>query len=878
MMGGGGMSDLTGKRFGQYEIVSLLGQGGMASVYRARQLNIERHVAIKVIKADLVEKTELLARFDREAQTIASLSHPHIVKLFDYGHQDGIVYFVMELMAGGSLAEYLTKGVPPLDSVDRLLDQIGSALSYAHQQGIIHRDLKPHNVLLDKNGNAILTDFGIAHLLTANTMITQNGETIGTPAYMSPEQWQSRPLDARADIYSLGVILFEMLSGQHPFGGDTPFQIMHKHLYEPLPSLRAMRPELPSSLERVLNTALAKQPKDRFESVDALVKAYEQARGDSGEAVSGQFAPIELLTLVGSEKPDVPADTSTVQGDHTNVLSSKTEPNARTNAYQRVSVGRRWLVVGGVVTTVLAVVLILLLVRGGNSNAPSSNTLNSVFTPVPPVAAGEYMILVAQMEQLDSNSPDVTRFIVNNLKQSFEVSVPFSNLRVRTVSYVIHSAEEALAAAKAARAAIVIWGNTSGSTTDLQVQVGDTALFAYNPCPEDLLRRTSDVGLRLTDPRSQSASISTLFTLVMAQACAGNGFEIMRLYSILDALRGTTPGELAGVGVAIQLHKALAFYQTDTKRVIDAISAIIDGDPGNPILYVTRSATYQRLGQYALARQDYETAARLGNTAWEGSTWASPIYLRAFESLITQDYRNSITAFDTLVQMRPDDWFAYSIRGANYYMLGDFDHAAVDLKYAVELDAPVNFPYMLGAVIALRQGRISEARNLVNEVIRKFPDPALVMRIMRSFYGDSAASFVFGPLLSGGMNAFLGQYDRAISDADKGIAMLPSNPELYLIQGFSYCNLNKPADAETAYTKGIEADPTLGILYLLRSEARRTQGDVIGMTTDLQAVATLKLGTEFDQLVQDGINFKVNCQNFFTQSFSATTPTSTVTP
>lgn len=872
------MTDLTGRRVGQYAIVSLLGQGGMASVYRARQLNIERNVAVKVIKPDLVAKTELLARFDREAQTIASLSHPHIVKLFDYGQQDGVVYFVMELMEGGSLADYLAKGAPPLERVDRLLDQIGSALSYAHQQGIIHRDLKPQNVLLDKNGNAILTDFGIAHLLTANTMLTQNGETVGTPAYMPPEQWQSRPLDLRADIYALGVILFEMLSGQHPFNGDTPFQIMHKHLYEPLPSLKAARPELPISMENVLNRALAKQPQDRFESVDALLTAYHQARnGMAVDAPTTAIAPIELVTISGQNA----TDTATGLNVSTNVAAPITKPGTPTDPRQKlkqpVSVRRGWLLMGSAVIVVLAALLIILATRGTNTTTPPTSVPgNNVLTQVQPVDAGEYMILVADIEQLDSSSQDVTRFIVNNLKDAFETSVPFSNLRVRALSQVVRSAQEATGAAKIHAAAIVIWGNTSAGSTDLHVQVGDLARFSHNQCPEDVLRRSSDVRLRLTDPRLQSASISTLFTLVMAQVCAGDGFEIMRLYSILDALRGTTMGELTGVGTATRLHQALAFYQTDTKRSTDALSDIIESDPGNPILYVTRAATYQRLGQYEIARQDIETASKLGATAWRSGTWTSPVYLQLFQTFAQQDYKNTISLLDKIIQMRPDDWFAYCVRGATAYLQREFDPAAADLDKAIKLGAPVNLPYMLGSVIALRQGRIAEARSMVLTVIDKFPDPALVMRIMRSFYGDSAAGIVFGPLLSGGMNAFLGQYDRAISEADRGLTMLPNNPELYLIKGFAYCNLDRPADAEAAYSKGIEVDPTLGLLYLLRSEARRSQGNLIGMAADLKTIADMKLGAEFNQLVADGVAFRASCENFFTQAMS--TPSANATP
>src|SRR5579859_7398349 len=180
------MSGLIGQHIGSYEIVALLGKGGMAEVYRAHQQlggRVARDVALKLIDARLALTPEFVARFEREAQTLVSLSHPHILKAFDYGQFQDTVYLVMELLPGGSLADLLRKGPLPLADASRLLEQIGQALDYAHGEGVIHRDLKPRNVLLDKSGNAFLTDFGIAKLLTETTSLTQSNTALGTPAY-----------------------------------------------------------------------------------------------------------------------------------------------------------------------------------------------------------------------------------------------------------------------------------------------------------------------------------------------------------------------------------------------------------------------------------------------------------------------------------------------------------------------------------------------------------------------------------------------------------------------------------------------------------------------------------------------------------------------
>lgn len=306
------MTDLSGKRIGQYEIIGLLGEGGMASVYRAHQSNINRQVAIKVIKPNVGNYEGFVQRFVREAQTVAQLNHPHILKIFDYGQQDEQLYLVMELQTGGSLSDLIAREQLPLRRVDRLLGQIASALDYAHRQGIVHRDLKPPNILLDSEGNAILTDFGIAKLLTTDTNLTATGLIMGTPSYMSPEQWSGSQLDSRADIYSLGIIVYEMLTRQQPFTGDTAFSLMFKHVNEPPPPIATFRPELPSSFDAVVQRALAKNRENRFmkagefaEAFNEIVTDYEKGTSDSSRWSLPKPPSLDDKTVqIAVEKPN----------------------------------------------------------------------------------------------------------------------------------------------------------------------------------------------------------------------------------------------------------------------------------------------------------------------------------------------------------------------------------------------------------------------------------------------------------------------------------------------------------------------------------------------------------------------------------------------
>lgn len=266
----------------------------MATVYRARQTDLKRDVAIKVMKASLAESEDFLARFRREAHLVAQLDHPNIITIYDYGQEGDIVYIAMRLLPGGSLSERLHKrGALSPEETLRITKQIASALTLAHERGIIHRDLKPQNVLFDSSDNAVLTDFGIAKVDSSSTLVTGTGIAIGTPSYMSPEQWRGDPVDLRIDIYALGLMVFEMLSGRLPFTGDTPASLMFKHLTEPPPRLTTLRADLPVQVEAVIFRALAKNREERYGSAQELAEDLEAALSGKALSLRTPAAPTE---------------------------------------------------------------------------------------------------------------------------------------------------------------------------------------------------------------------------------------------------------------------------------------------------------------------------------------------------------------------------------------------------------------------------------------------------------------------------------------------------------------------------------------------------------------------------------------------------------
>jgi serine/threonine protein kinase len=270
------MFDFIGKKLGPYEIGEPVGQGGMATVYKAFQPSMNRTVAIKILPPQLAQNAVFLARFRQEAQVIARLEHAHILPVYDYGESGGVIYIVMRYLDAGSLQKRIDAGRMPSRDANKYLAQIASALDYAHQQGVIHRDIKPSNVLIDRQGDAFLTDFGIAKMVEGTLDLSGTG-VIGTPQYMSPEQGQGLEVDARSDVYSLGVVLYEMLTGRLPFEAETPLAVVVKHITAPLPPARTFAPDLPESIEAVLNAALAKAPAERFAAAGELAAAFDQA-------------------------------------------------------------------------------------------------------------------------------------------------------------------------------------------------------------------------------------------------------------------------------------------------------------------------------------------------------------------------------------------------------------------------------------------------------------------------------------------------------------------------------------------------------------------------------------------------------------------------
>ncbi len=431
------IKDLTGMTLGKYQIVERLGRGGMADVYRAYQPGMDRYVAIKVMHPHLAEDPDFLERFKREAQSVGTLRHPNIVQVIDFDIQDNEYYMVMEFIQGSTLKVVLMerKALPVPEALD-LGIKLADAMDYAHKAGMIHRDIKPANVLMSKTGEPILTDFGVAKIVGAKGL-TSTGMAVGTPAYMSPEAGRGEKVDERADIYSLGIVLYEMLTGSLPYDADTPFAVIMKHINDPLPPPRRWVPDLPEQVERILLKALTKEREFRHQNAGELRDALTKARQAVAHLPASQTATQPGVTAA---RPAPPAPAYPITGATKPVSKTdRTPSSARTRTLTMFAAA---LVVFAVVI-IGAVYLFILRPRTQLSDAQRTATAISMVamaptnaptqitsagaptqTPVPPtaqpatvasggnlvpataVATGKYDKLIAQVREQIRNGQD----------------------------------------------------------------------------------------------------------------------------------------------------------------------------------------------------------------------------------------------------------------------------------------------------------------------------------------------------------------------------------------------------------------------------------------------------------------------------------------
>jgi TonB family protein len=364
------------KKIGNYEIVGELGRGGMGVVYRAIQPSLNREVALKVLPPYFAKDKELVERFFREARAAAKLKHPHIVTVYDFGEDEETYYFAMELLEGESLESLIKgKGTFSLSEIEAIITQVADALGYAHKRQIVHRDIKPGNIIINERGDAVLTDFGIAKA-ASDSKLTQTGTSVGSPEFMSPEQVQGGEVDFRSDLYSLGILIYKLMTGTAPYKGETGISIAFKHVNEPVPSLKSALPGVPDWMDAVVSRLLAKDPADRYQSAEELIKALREKKAPPEAAAAPAAAPVPKSApkpaRLSPKAPKIKSRPAApkVKPPKTGAAGPGFLDRIRSLVKGLPESRRRLVLVVGAAACLLAIVLIVVLIQSGGGRAP----------------------------------------------------------------------------------------------------------------------------------------------------------------------------------------------------------------------------------------------------------------------------------------------------------------------------------------------------------------------------------------------------------------------------------------------------------------------------------------------------------------------------
>ena len=431
----------AGSSLGRYRVIEQLGRGGMATVFRCHDPNLDRYVAVKVLPSFHTEDPTFVGRFTQEAQTVAKLSHPNILQIYDFGEDKGFSFIVSELIGGGDLQDMLKGEALTVLEVLKFMRPLAEALDYAHAQGIVHRDLKPANVLLDTEGRAILADFGLARMLESSTRFTQASQALGTPEYMAPEQAMGADADHRSDLYAFGIMIYQMLLGQTPFRADTPAATLMAHVHQPLPLPTSINPDIEPRLEAILLKSLAKEPDDRFQSAREMIQALGMASDQvTAAAAEGDLGATAVLDIADLELPDATEAATAVIGSETGDAAAVPGAEAAPAEAAPAPAGLPgWVLpaAGVALVAVVAVVAVLVLSGGDEpadptpapvgSTAPSGETTPPtpsapVATPTPELSLAEAVALLdslrsrAESTVVDYRQVELTGPIQTQLK------------------------------------------------------------------------------------------------------------------------------------------------------------------------------------------------------------------------------------------------------------------------------------------------------------------------------------------------------------------------------------------------------------------------------------------------------------------------------
>ncbi len=845
------MEDLTGKQFGPYRIVAPLGEGGMAAVYRAYQASVDRYVALKVLPRYFASDPQFVGRFQQEAKVLAKLQHLHILAVHDFGEADGYTYIVMPFVETGTLADLLQGEPLPLTQIGRIVSQVASALDYAHSQGVVHRDVKPSNILIDRHGNCLLTDFGIAKIVEGTVAFTQTGGIIGTPTYMSPEQIRGDILDGRSDVYSLGVVLYEMATGRAPFRAETPPAIFVKHLHDPLPPPHLHNADIPEGVERVILKALSKEREDRFKTTGEMAAALE--KGIAGELptvvaaekeaekvadlppppkrlAATELAPApekiverpvkreERVPLRERVKPKPPAEpVRAVTPEPPAPPVERVEPKPPAQPVERVVPkprpepverakpkprppaeprerrlpGWAWGAIGGVAIVAVVAVLIAVLASGGEPEEEVAE----------PAGVGG-----PRTEEIEpSEAPSAPEEVVapEREPEPFAIRVQITSSSDWTEVELRFPGGDILGSTTVETGGDVDRAGVDGWTIFLNQDIGLAEEGQSVFLVEDVTLRGEGGTVSFTVGRGcMGRSLVEVFNLgtgepsLLIQSADERGCVDPRTFFVpaVDLASASPPPPppplpTESPGVALYEHGMHLIDEGDWGGAMEAFDEALASGWEDAELFFQRGWVCLRLFEEA-DECDLEQAVAEYSRAIELDPDQTHYFVeRAWAYHMLREFDLAISDWSRAIEMNPHEPHFWRARGASYLDLGDLEAALADHNRAIELGAGDAGFYVDRAWVYYNMGEMELAIADWEAALEMEPENAWLL-------GDL-----------GGRYAEMGDFGAALEYQNRAIEIEPENGELYHMRAYTYLMMGEVEQATADWIRAAELEP-----------------------------------------------------------------------
>lgn len=772
------MADLSGQTLGKYQILDRLGRGGMADVYKGYQPGLDRYVAVKVMHPHLAEDTSFITRFRREAKGVAELRHPNIVQVFDFDVQGDVYYMVMEYIEGGETLKQRLQSLADQNQrlpIERTLDimiKLADALAYAHGQGMIHRDLKPANVLIPDFDRPVLSDFGIARLLN-ETGLTASGAMIGTPAYMSPEQGRGEHGDARSDIYSLGIVFYEMLTGRPPYDADTPYAIILMHINEPLTPPHTIIGPMPEAIERIVLKCLAKEPADRFASMADLREALRSAQ-----------------SAIGLQKA-----AGTIEAPAPTIIPPKPQPAAPSSQVNRIKPA--WLIGGAALLVVGIIVALMLISRGGVSQTAAEPTAQPTQTTGAPVAQSGAPTAPAVQPIVPTNTPQ-PEVATATLPTSLPTSTPaaaddplgqgYQQLTAGDVDTAYSTFSQVLtkepdnALAHVGRAIAALY-----RSSDLDQAAADIEAAAPTLQNDPILHFARGLQYKRSDKQHDPKAAESELTQAIDQ-CGNNQPLCLAAYNERAQLRSWDLGNQDGA-------------LDDVKHVL---TLVIDPTAKGDAYALRANIEYEQQGNLPPALDDLQRA-------YQANPWSGYLERAARYAVRAKEYSQAIDIYNQLLKDQNGDPRLLAGRAYVEWQAGDAALARQSVDRALQLDARLLEAHYLKGLLLLDaqqpQAALAELQPISVETdqnaLDQMSQPFLNLDFQHEIHYDLARAAEAG-----------GDHAAALKHLDQFLQINNSWAPAYVLQAEILKEKGDLAGARASYLKAL---------------------DIVGSDADLQA-------------------------------------------